>query len=155
MPAGGGAPHPAAGQCGLFAARRLRAGERVIDYVGVVTAGAAHPADAGAGCRSDYELDFGDASELAVDAQAVGSEARFVNDYRNTGAHANVEFGLRRGRSGELRMGVYVCAPGGVAPGEELLVSYGKPYWRARVPGGDLGSFVTRFPTTRAHGPSD
>ena len=40
--------------------------------------------------------------------------------------------------------GVYVCAKRGVAAGEELLISYGKPYWRARV--GDLSEFIYRVP---------
>ena len=72
-------------------------------------------------------------------------QARFVNDYRNTGRHANVEFRLRRDARGEMRQGnmsrrhhfrspaqralpagVYVCAKHGVRRSEELLISYGK-----------------------------
>ena len=71
----------------------------------------------------------------------MGNEARFVNDYRNTGRRPNVEFRLRRDRRGELRQGVYVAAKAGVAAGEELLINYGKPFWRARV-GGSLEEFV-------------
>ena len=37
-----------------------------------------------------------------------------------------------------------MCAKRGVAAGEELLISYGKPYWRARV--GDLSEFIYRVP---------
>ena len=132
------AEHPAAGQCGLFAAVALRHGERVIDYVGAVCAGEHEDKS------SDYVCDFGEHSELALDAKSVGNEARFVNDYRNTGKHQNVEFKLRRDARGELRQGVYVCAKRGVAAGEELLISYGKPYWRARV--GDLSEFIYRVP---------
>jgi hypothetical protein len=34
----------------------------------------------------------------------------------------------------------------GIKQDEELLVSYGKSYWRSRCDGGDLGEFVTRLP---------
>ena len=87
---------------------------------------------------------FGEHSELALDAKHVGNEARFVNDYRNTGKRANVEFRLRRDALGEMRQGVFVCAKEGVGAGEELLISYGKSYWTARV--GNLEEFITRRP---------
>jgi SET domain-containing protein len=95
---------------------------------------------------------FGEHSELALDAKSVGNEARFVNDYRNTGKRANVEFRLRRDARGEMRQGVFVCAKEGVHAGEELLISYGKSYWTARV--GDLESFITRRPGEAAHNPA-
>ena len=78
----------------------------------------------------------------------MGNEARFVNDYRNTGRRPNVEFRLRRDRRGELRQGVYVCAKEGVRDGDELLISYGKSYWRSRV--GCLDEFITRKPGEEA-----
>ena len=93
---------------------------------------------------------FGEHSELALDAKSVGNEARFVNDYRNTGRRANVEFRLRRDRRGELRQGVYVAAKAGVAAGEELLINYGKPFWRARAGGRSLEEFVRVRPHTQA-----
>ncbi len=80
----------------------------------------------------------------------VGNEARFVNDYRNTGRRANVEFRLRRDRRGELRQGVYVAAKAGVAAGEELLINYGKPFWRARAGGRSLEEFVRVRPHIQA-----
>ena len=61
-----------------------------MDYVGAVSGGGE------AASASDYVCDFGEHSELALDAAAAGNEARFVNDFRNTGAHPNVEFRLRR-----------------------------------------------------------
>lgn len=87
---------------------------------------------------------FGEHSELALDAKTVGNEARFVNDYRNTGRRANVEFRLRRDAAGEMRQGVFICAKEGVGEGEELLISYGKSYWTARV--GCMEEFITRRP---------
>ena len=131
--------HPAAGQCGLFAAADLAHGTWVVDYVGAVSLGEHEDK------TSDYVCDFGEHSELALDAQRVGNEGRFVNDYRNTGKHANVEFRLRRDRRGELRQGIFVCAKGGVREGEELLISYGKGYWRSRIEG-SLEDFVYRLP---------
>ncbi len=130
--------HPAHGQCGLFAAVGMAAGAWVIDYVGRVSLGENEDRS------SDYVCDFGERSELALDARCLGNEARFVNDYRNTGRRPNVEFRLRRDRRGELRQGVYVCAKEGVRDGDELLISYGKSYWRSRV--GCLDEFITRKP---------
>ena len=131
--------HPANGQCGLFAARKMDRGAWVIDYVGAISLGEHEDK------TSDYVCDFGEHSELALDANKKGNEARFVNDYRNTGKRANVEFKLRRDRKGELRQGVFVCAKGGVVEGEELLISYGKSYWRSRVDG-SMEDFITRRP---------
>ena len=74
--------------------------------------------------------------------------SRALPQFRNTGRHPNVEFRLRRDGRGELRQGVYVRGRregfDGVRRGEELLVSYGKSYWRGRV--GDLTAFVWRRP---------
>ena len=130
--------HPAHGERGLFAAVALPCGARVLDYVGCVSLGEHEDRS------SDYVSEFGEDGELCLDARRVGNEARFVNDFRNTGRRQNVEFRLRRASDGELRQGVYVCARNGIAAGEELLISYGKSYWRARV--GDLEAFITRLP---------
>ena len=140
--------HPACGQYGLFCALdRAPPGTWLLDYVGHVTSGEDQDKS------SDYLCDFGDSSELACDASDYGNESRFVNDFRNTGRHPNVEFNLRRDSRGELRQGVYVKPANesregkgfdGVERDEELLVSYGKGYWRSRV--GNLTDFVWRLP---------
>jgi hypothetical protein len=164
--------HPACGQHGLFAAAPLAHGAWVLDYVGAICLGENEDRS------SDYVCDFGEHSELALDANAVGNEGRFVNDYRNTGRRPSVEFRLRRDRAGELRQvggarlwlarcpgeahlrtagtltddgghssrgqGIFICAKGGVARDEELLISYGKSYWSSRV--GSLDEFITRRP---------
>ena len=74
----------------------------------------------------------------------MGNEARFINDYRGVrDAGPNAEFRdcwVRVGRGVvEKRVGVYVMSPGlsgkrakGIAKGEEIVVSYGKGFWRAR-----------------------
>lgn len=130
--------HPACGERGLFAALPLRKGTRVIDYLGRVCAD--NPA-------SDYVADYGDEAELAIDAARMGNEARFINDYRNTGRRPNADLRNRRRRGGGLRLAVYAAAD--IATGEEVLVSYGKPFWKARV-GADLGGFVRRYPAAGA-----
>jgi len=111
---------------------------QVMDYVGRVCLGENQDKE------SDYVCDFGEHSELALDARRVGNEARFINDYRNTGMRANVEFRLRRDAKRELRQGVFVCAKEGIRRDQELLISYGKSFWRARV--GNMEDFITRRP---------
>lgn len=140
--------HPACGEYGLYCALPNGAppGTWLLDYVGHVTLGENQDK------QSDYVSDFGEHSELACDANTYGNEARFLNDFRNTGKYPNVEFNFRRDQHGELRQGVYVKLAkdskvegfNGVRQHEELLVSYGKGYWRSRC--NDLTDFVYRFP---------
>ena len=101
---------------------------------------------------SSYRTDHSSHNLFASILQACGSsanhfgnEGRFVNDYRNTGRRANVEFRLRRDRRGELRQGIFVAAKEGVTAGDELLISYGKSFWRSRVDG-SMEEFITRRP---------
>ena len=122
--------HPAFGEYGLFCALPNGAppGTWLLDYVGHVTLGKDQDK------QSDYCSDFGEKSEFACDANSFGNEARFLNDFRNTGKHPNVEFNFRRDKHGELRQGVYVklakdskiAGFDGVNQHDELLVSYGK-----------------------------
>ena len=141
--------HPACGEMGLYCAlAHAKPGQWLLDYVGRVTLGEDQNK------QSDYVSDFGEHSELACDADALGNEARFLNDFRNTGRYPNVEFNFRRDKHGEFRQGVYVKEVkeakekgfDGIKKDEELLVSYGKSYWRSRVDGGDLTEFVWRLP---------
>ena len=107
---------------------------------------------------SDYVCDLGTQSELACDALSHGNESRYINDFRNnTGKYPNVEFNVRRDSHGELRQGVYVKqikdmvrSDGnfdGIHRDEELLISYGKNYWRSQV--GNLSDFVTVWPNKK------
>ena len=139
--------HPAYGEFGLYCAiTHAPPGSWLLDYVGHITLGEDQDK------TSDYVSDFGEMSELACDANNYGNEARFLNDYRNTGKYPNVEFNKRRDKNGELRQGVYVKLAkdarqdgfDGVRKDEQLLVSYGKSYWRSRV--GNLTDFVWRIP---------
>ncbi|KIO34292.1 hypothetical protein M407DRAFT_54133, partial [Tulasnella calospora MUT 4182] len=127
--------HPARGQRGLFASQKIPPSTHILDYLGEV-----HSDDR---LDSDYDLsllqsssplsgnDTETCTNIGVDAMRMGNEARFINDYRGTGvAKPNVDF-REREVDGELRMSVWSCARG-LRKGEEILVSYGKSWWKAR-----------------------
>ncbi|KAK8236730.1 hypothetical protein HDK77DRAFT_297314 [Phyllosticta capitalensis] len=136
--------HPACGQAGLFARTALAPGALILTYSGVLHT----RADADA--ASDYDLSLDRELGVGVDAGRGGNEARFVNDYRGVpGATGpNAEFAdvwvqVGGGRF-ERRMGVWVLGKGksakgprarGIRKGEEILVSYGKGFWRERLGG--------------------
>jgi hypothetical protein len=75
-----------------------------------------------------------DGLSIGVDASEMGNEARFVNDYRGIRDKPNASFEDDRSADGELRMSVWsLNSP--ISKGEEILVSYGKSWWRARAEG--------------------
>lgn len=130
--------HPACGQAGLFAARALAPASLVLPYLGEV-----HPAASAAHAASDYDLWLDRGGDVAVDASRMGNEARFVNDYRGVpgAARPNAEFcEVWDARRGEKGMAVFVLPAGkkekgkggGIAKGQEILVSYGKGFWEKR-----------------------
>ncbi|KAH8816179.1 hypothetical protein F5884DRAFT_775271 [Xylogone sp. PMI_703] len=141
--------HPACGQCGLFATRDLKPGTFILRYLGEI-----HPSSNGADeskgmsvevsdvdrhAESDYDLSLDRELGLGIDADKMGNEARFVNDYRGIADKPNVEFKeIWDEVKKERGMGVWVLAEGksgkgkGVKKGEELLVSYGRGFWAAR-----------------------
>jgi len=111
---------------GLFARRRLESGAilRGVTYGGdVLTLGEAMKMDER---KKDYVMAMH--FNVHVDARAhLGYLGRFANDARGTGAEPNATFvkdvPSRSARLKTLRT---------VERGEELLVSYGDGYWRAR-----------------------
>lgn len=120
--------HPAIGQNGLFAARNITADSHICDYLGEV-----HCEDR----NSDYDLSLFRSREgisVGVDASQMGNESRFVNDYRGVKARPNAIFKETRTPSGELRISIW-SATSKIRKGEEILVSYGKSWWRARITG--------------------
>ncbi|KAH9853064.1 SET domain protein [Lenzites betulinus] len=122
--------HPACGQYGLFAAKKIPPRSLIMDYIGEV-----HCDDRP---ESDYDLSLyrsSDSVSVGIDAQLLGNEARFINDYRGVKARPNAIFQDRRTDTGELRMSVWTGADA-VRKGEELLVSYGKSWWRERQASG-------------------
>jgi len=62
----------------------------------------------------------------------MGNEARFINDYRGISSKANAIFRDGRTPTGELTMSIW-SANEGIRKGEEILVSYGKSWWRSRA----------------------
>ncbi|KZT19398.1 hypothetical protein NEOLEDRAFT_1142187 [Neolentinus lepideus HHB14362 ss-1] len=118
--------HPAVRQRGLFAAKKIPQHTHIIDYSGEVHADER---------ESDYDLTLyrnrdGDVN-VGVDASKMGNEARFINDYRGIRDKPNAVFQERRSDSGELRMSVWSSSLP-IKKGDEILVSYGKGWWRAR-----------------------
>ncbi|KAJ8127969.1 hypothetical protein O1611_g5668 [Lasiodiplodia mahajangana] len=133
--------HPANGQAGLFAARRLEPGDLILPYYGLVHSSL--PPYSLTHDKSDYDLWLNRESGVAVDADQVGNEARFINDYRGVRERPNAEFRQCWDmRSGQQCMAVFVLpagknastktGAGGIAKGAEILVSYGKGFWSKR-----------------------
>jgi len=85
---------------------------------------------------SDYDLSLyrcQNGVSVGIDASMMGNEARFINDYRGIRTRPNAIFVERRTTKGELRMSIWSSAEG-IKKGEEIVVSYGKAWWRARSP---------------------
>jgi len=115
--------HPAHLQHGLFAARKLVSGERIIDYHGIVTMNGEEDAE------SDYTYCFA-RRQLVIDASSVGSDARFCNDYRGIRTRPNAEFYEYRDQVGDLKCAIRVKKDvKHIDKGEEICVNYGKGYW--------------------------
>jgi len=125
--------HPARGEYGLFAATKFEAKERVIDYHGVVTT------SSDASQTSDYTLAFGERNELAIDAEKQGNEARMCNDFRGTSRKANAKFDVYVDERGDTKLAIF--ATDTIPKGCEVLISYGKSFWKNRV-GTDLADFT-------------
>ncbi|OLY79246.1 hypothetical protein AYI68_g6689 [Smittium mucronatum] len=119
--------HPASPYYGLFATKNLLSGQLIIPYYGLVTK------NQDAFEESDYCLRL---NNLAVDANSIGNEGRFVNDYRGILDKPNAEFkefiniDLNR-----IEMGIFVISnksKEGIKKKQEICVSYGKGFWSAR-----------------------
>ncbi|KAH7883834.1 hypothetical protein F5I97DRAFT_1944458 [Phlebopus sp. FC_14] len=134
------ASHPARGQYGLFSVKKIPPRSHIIDYIGEV-----HCQDRP---DSDYDLSLyrtQDGLNVGVDASTMGNESRFVNDYRGIRSKPNAVFVEYRTAAGELRMSVW-SATDPIKKGDEILVSYGKSWWRARGERCERGSYDTRTP---------
>lgn len=119
--------HPAKGQRGLFATKKIPPHTHLLDYLGEV-----HCDDRP---DSDYDISLYRTAEgvsVGVDARTMGNAARFINDFRGVKPKPNALFEERRTTNGELRMSVW-SGSSVIRKGEELLVSYGKGFWRARL----------------------
>ncbi|CAG8778257.1 16739_t:CDS:2, partial [Acaulospora colombiana] len=83
--------HPANGQGGLFASRKIPPNTFMLFYIGEVHAETRE--------TSDYDLsllktttDDGSIVHVGIDAQSMGNEARFINDYRGIKERPNAVF---------------------------------------------------------------
>lgn len=135
--------HPAFEQNGLFAAQNLAPSSFIICYHGYVHC--AKDADP----TSDYDLCLSRERGVGIDAAIMGNEARFCNDYRgteSTGPNAEFkEIWIDVGKGAiEKRMAIFVLPAGksgkrskGIPKGAEILLSYGKGFWRERAGSGD------------------
>ncbi|KAI0702446.1 hypothetical protein BC835DRAFT_1500853 [Cytidiella melzeri] len=118
--------HPAKGQLGLFAAKKIPPRSYIIDYAGEV-----HCDDRP---DSDYDLSLlrsQDGHNVGVDASKMGNESRFINDYRGVAERPNVQFRESLNETGELCMSIW-SGNEAIKKGDELVVSYGKGFWKAR-----------------------
>merc|ERR1712062_486771 len=115
--------HPAYDQYGLFAIKKLKPGSLILDYIGLVCT------ESEVSDTSDYVLAFQDG--LSIDAEKMGNEARFINDFRGIGERPNCKFDTREDK-GKVCMSVYVLNRA-IWPGQELSVSYGKGFWKHRI----------------------
>lgn len=136
--------HPANGQYGLFAVRDIAPSTFVILYNGKIHSNDKEDTNP----DSSYDLSIDRELGLSIDANEMGNEARFINDYRGIGDAPNVEFADcwvqmpeddRRGFAWEHRMGVFVLNAGkakkrskGIRAREEIVVNYGRAFWKAR-----------------------
>jgi len=122
--------HPACGQFGLFAAKKIKPNNHIVDYIGEI-----HCDER----ESDYDLSLFRSADLnvGIDASKMGNEGRFVNDYRGIPGQdkSNAIFVEFRRPSGEL--GIRIESSRLIRKGEEILVSYGKAWWQARKGSGD------------------
>ncbi|KAI0275111.1 hypothetical protein BC834DRAFT_815465 [Gloeopeniophorella convolvens] len=118
--------HPACGQFGLFAAKKIPPRTLIVEYIGEV-----HSDERP---TSDYDISLyrSHSESVGVDASEMGNEGRFVNDYRGIRSKPNAEFVDRRTARGDLRMGIWSQAEE-IRKGDEILVSYGKAWWTART----------------------
>jgi hypothetical protein len=117
--------HPAHGQRGLFAARKIPPRTLIVEYIGEVHSDERPTSD------YDVSLYRFPSESVGVDASRMGNEARFVNDYRGIRPKPNAEFVDSRAAGGDLRMGIWSLAEG-IRKGDEIVVSYGKAWWTAR-----------------------
>ncbi|CAE6432483.1 unnamed protein product [Rhizoctonia solani] len=117
--------HPAFGQRGLFACGKIAANSFILPYAGEI-----HSDDRE---DSDYDLSLQRLDEISigVDASRKGNEARFVNDFRGIQPKPNATFRQGVDCRGWLEMSIW-SGPLPIKKGEEILVSYGKGWWKAR-----------------------
>ena len=85
--------------------------------------------------NSDYDLSLcrlPGGVNVGVDSSVMGNHARFVNDFRGIATKPNALFVDTKIASGEIRISIW-SSNREIKKGEEILVSYGKTWWRSRA----------------------
>lgn len=113
---------------GLFASTRIAPNSYIASYHGEIHSDERVDSD------YDLALDHIGETNFGVDAAQRGNEARFVNDFRGVKSKPNAIFQLGRDSRGWLEMSVWSGSLP-IKKGEEILVSYGKGWWKARTLG--------------------
>jgi len=75
---------------------------------------------------------------VGIDASMMGNQARFINDYRGIANKPNAIFQDGRTASGDLCMNVWSSGQE-IKKGEEIVVSYGKSWWKSRHKDEEVG----------------
>jgi len=113
---------------GLFATKKIPPKTLIVDYHGEIHVDARE--------ESDYDLSLFrtyDGVNIGVDAAKAGSEARFINDWRGVRSSGpNAVFKDGRTPEGRLQMSIW-SGHNAIQKGEEVVVSYGKSWWKARA----------------------
>ncbi|THH32107.1 hypothetical protein EUX98_g2085 [Antrodiella citrinella] len=116
--------HPANGQSGLFATKKIPPRTHILYYLGEV-----HCDDRP---ESDYDLSLyrtRTGVSVGVDASRMGNEARFINDFRGVKLKPNAVLKDQRIAAGDLCIGIW-SGTEVIKKGEEILISYGKGFWK-------------------------
>lgn len=136
----GNESHPAYRELGLFATGHLAPDAFIVLYLGLVHTNDPHDTDE----TSNYDLSIDRDAGISVDASKMGTEARFINDYRGVreqGPNAEFRDVLMEYEHGTVEngIGVFVLSAGkagkrkaGIRLDEEIVVSYGKGFWQER-----------------------
>eukprot|EP01012_Entosiphon_sulcatum_P065183 TRINITY_DN94062_c0_g1_i1.p1 TRINITY_DN94062_c0_g1~~TRINITY_DN94062_c0_g1_i1.p1 ORF type:complete len:384 (+),score=44.85 TRINITY_DN94062_c0_g1_i1:34-1185(+) len=109
--------HPLRGERGVFALHQIAAGTLLFPYAGLVG-----PHKVG---RYVAELCCG----WAVDAESAGNESRFINDWHGIAKAPNCRFEEQRCPKTGKYLVVVRCVTE-VPAGKELLIDYGRGFWK-------------------------
>ncbi|KAH0354240.1 hypothetical protein KCU81_g1201, partial [Aureobasidium melanogenum] len=149
--------HPANGQYGLAAMKHFHPGNFILPYIGRLHTNKPEDTDP----DSEYDISLDRDLDLAQDAAKSGNEARFINDYRNIADAPNAEFRDIWVQTAEKKwerwIGIFTVTTGksgmrrnGIRPGEEILVSYGKGFWKDKKD--EWVAPKKKYPTQEKHG---
>ncbi|PWZ01177.1 hypothetical protein BCV70DRAFT_188355 [Testicularia cyperi] len=152
--------HPSLGSCGLFAAQPIPSNTFVRPYLGVLhrkcdadryshydlhlgndrRISLASPSASEPRSKESPETSSNTKSEsdpdgernIYIDSRFWGNESRFTNDYRGIAERPNVEFRsfVQKTGGGDLKFGMGIWTIKPIRRGEELVVNYGKSFWR-------------------------